>query len=244
MKPTTLPRPPITEALIDLRVKLPADVGVERLAALHQAVKSTYPEAQNVIVWTGGFGVEAGEPRVQAPSSTHTGFMYRSADRLQVVQARTDGFTFSRLRPYTDWQHFEGEARALWAEYCRVANPENVHRVAVRYINRIDLPPGEDIKNFIRTVPEVSPDLPQNVLNLLMRIVVPGPGGSVCIITEFSEQPTPTSVPTVFDIDAFREQLELAPNSEAVWEVLGQLRAFKNDVFFNSLTDKALEAYK
>lgn len=244
MKPTKLARPPISEALIDLRVTLPPGVDADRMSAFGSVVRSTYPESQNVLAWTGAFGLQNGQPLVQEPKSQQLGFMYRSVDRLQVVQARTDGFTFSRLRPYTEWEQFRNEAKALWGEFCRIAAPLSVQRVALRYINRIEVPTGKDIKDYIRLVPEVPPELPQSVMNLLMRLVVPSEDGAVAVITEFSEQPQGGIVPTVLDIDAYKDSLDLVPASEDVWNVLDELRAFKNSIFFNSLTDLVLESYK
>jgi uncharacterized protein (TIGR04255 family) len=197
-----------------------------------------------VLVWTGGFGVQNGQPLVQEPTSKHTGFMYHSVDRLQVVQARTDGFTFSRLKPYSEWDQFRNEAKALWGEYCRIAAPTRVHRIALRYINRIEVPASKDIKDFIRLVPEVPAELPQSVMNLLMRLVVPDDNGAVAVITEFSEQPVGDMVPTVLDIDAYKDNLDLAPTGEDVWRVLDELRTFKNRIFFSSLTEPVLESYK
>jgi uncharacterized protein (TIGR04255 family) len=50
-------------------------------------------------------------------------------------------------------------------------------------------------------------------------------------------------LPLVFDIDVFR-LISLDPNSEEIWNIMGILRNFKNDIFFKSLTEKAKELFK
>ena len=41
------------------------------------------------------------------------GYVFTSADGKQVVQYRLDGFTFSRLRPYTRWEEVFAEAQKV-----------------------------------------------------------------------------------------------------------------------------------
>ncbi len=66
--------------------------------------------------------------------------MYVSEDEVKLVQFRLDGFTFNRSKPYTSWEQVFPEAFGLWKEYVSLAAPEFVNRIAVRYINRLDLP--------------------------------------------------------------------------------------------------------
>ena len=48
---------------------------------------------------------------------------------------------------------------------CRVV------RMAVRYINRLDLPgPGVDLKEYLKTWPEASADLAQPLASFLMQL--------------------------------------------------------------------------
>jgi len=49
-------------------------------------------------------------------------------------------------------------------------------------------------------------------------------------------------VSVILDIDVYRET-EFSPDGVEMWEYLSQLRALKNAVFFESLTEKAVELY-
>ena len=49
-------------------------------------------------------------------------------------------------------------------------------------------------------------------------------------------------VPVVLDIDAFtNDTLDVDVDAERVWDVLDVLRDCKNDIFFKSVTKKAVE---
>lgn len=166
--------------------------------------------------------------------------MFTSADGRQIVQARLDGFTFNRLRPYKEWESFRDEARALWERYCEIARPEVVSRVALRFINKIEMPlPLRDFKEYILTIPEVAPGLPQGLSGFLMRLVIPDEhSDSIAIITETIEPPQGDRLPLILDIDVFRERA-FAPHEEGIWEAFEHLRTLKNEIFFKSITDRA-----
>ncbi|MBM4125009.1 MAG: TIGR04255 family protein, partial [Nitrospira sp.] len=145
---TRFPRAPITEALLDIRVKLPPQIDLIRLATFHDTVKDRYPSKQERVSWQGGFQITPGTGPEMLPSSGGPdGYLFPSADGRQIVQARLDGFTFNRLKPYDKWETFRDEAKELWQQYVRIASPEVVTRLALRYINRIEIPlPMKDFK--------------------------------------------------------------------------------------------------
>jgi len=68
------------------------------------------------------------------------GYMFRSEDEFNVVQFRVDGFTFNRLKPYTSWKSVWPQALELWRKYQNMALPVAITRMALRYINHIELP--------------------------------------------------------------------------------------------------------
>ena len=126
---------PITEALIDIKVELAPEVRFEDLQALRQHFASDYPseDTRSVAEALVQFG-----PAVQASAKqTRLGLGFWNISNNQVVQVRLDGYTFSRLEPYEDFERLRDEARRLWNIYRDVVRPRRVTRVAVRYINQI-----------------------------------------------------------------------------------------------------------
>ena len=166
------PKAPITEAVIDLRVELPPDVPAGALDQAHKGEETRYPIVEPLTsnVWQMVPGPQASA----SASSTPTGFLFRSADKKQIYQSRLDGFTMSCLAPYGRWEEFCSEGRRLWDIYRSVAQPSKVVRAAVRYINRINIPlPVNDFGDYLRTVPQVSSDLPQGLSGYFMQLMLP-----------------------------------------------------------------------
>ena len=240
------PRAPITEALVDLKVNLPTTSTLDVLASFHEAIKDRYPNKRERISWKGGVQIKGGRAEVIEPQGGPDGYFFTSLDGKQIVQARLDGFTFNRLKPYDRWESFREEARELWKLYVRVAGPKEITRAALRYINRIEIPlPMRDFKDYIVTVPEIAPDLPQGLERFLMQLSIPMPEiDATAVITETIEPVTdPTKLPLIFDIDVFK-QASFDVDGEKVWEAFEQLHDLKNDVFFKSITDKAKELFQ
>lgn len=240
------PRAPITEALLDIRVKLPAHIDLTRLATFHDAVKDRYPSKQERVSWQGGFQIKPGAGPEMLPSSGGPdGYLFTSTDGRQIVQTRLDGFTFNRLKPYDKWEALRDEARELWQQYVRIAQPETVTRLALRYINRIEIPlPMKDFKEYILTTPEITPELPQGLESFFMRLVIPDPKTqAVAVVTEMMEPIAASSkaLPLILDIDVFREAA--FDVNDRIWETFESLRSLKNDIFFKSVTPKAKELF-
>ena len=107
---------PITEALIDIRVKLPSDFDVKNISAIYESIKDQYPEKQERIKSEVKIEPKA-EEKVKASKLIIDGYRYVSSDKKQIMQARLDGFTVSRLHPYIKWEELRDEALRLWQLY-------------------------------------------------------------------------------------------------------------------------------
>jgi uncharacterized protein (TIGR04255 family) len=235
------PNPPIVEAVIDVRTALPDDVDLERLGTFGQEEKERYPTEQKRMEYTGEFKIEEDQAAAEA-SGKQVGFAYVSGDGKQVVQVRLHGFTFSRLHPYQRWEDFEEEAMRLWGVFRHLATPQRISRIAVRYINRIRLPEGRiELTDYLRTHPEISPDLPQEVGRYFFQVVVPLPKYEAdatmtqTIITEDEESflVLDNDVARLLDVECDDD------TDRQLHRWLGGLRDAKNEVFEASITSKA-----
>jgi uncharacterized protein (TIGR04255 family) len=246
--PTHLRNAPITEAILDIQTVYKEAPSLDSLKLFQEPIKSRYPLEQKRV--TGSFEVKfvKGAATVIQSPGLNDGYMFSSDDRKQIVQARIDGFAFSRLKPYTSWETFLPEAKELWKRYLEVVPDGVVTRLALRYINRMEIPlDKEGIGNYseyIKTHPVLAPGLPENYTGLFMRLVIPVPKSSATAnITQTLEPVTSLFVPLIFDIDVFR-QMECPLNNEDIWGCFDELHSLKNEFFFRSITDKAMEQYK
>lgn len=240
----TLRRAPITEALIDIRVKLTPELDVKQIDSFYESIKHDYPQKQEQRLSQVEVEQKPGEGLIKS-STKINGYRYISSDKKQIAQARLDGFTFSRLHPYTTWEDLRSEAYKLWLLYKQVTTPELITRVALRYINNLKIPmPIKDFSDFLTAPPQVPEKLPQGVSSFITRVVIYEPTiGANAIITQALEQIATDVVPIILDIDVFKFQSEGIEEKEA-WDTIEKLRNFKNQIFFKSITNKLEEMYK
>lgn len=180
---------PIQEALIDIRANVSPSVKLGQIESIHERVKGKYPGRQQRLHVEGQFS--SGDEVGAVAKQTLMGYAFSSEDGKQIFQARRDGFTFSRLRPYGNWFELSTEAWRLWDIYRDTVNPEKITRVAVRYINQVNIPrPAIDYKEYFRTTPEVSPDLPQGISGFFMQLQFPQPDfQGMLILTQTAVHP-------------------------------------------------------
>lgn len=240
--PRHLTNAPITEALIDIRVKLPSNVDLSTLASVHTSFASGYPEKRDRVRTETKIDLKTMKTDT---TSAVDGYLFTSSDGKQVVQNRLDGFTFSRLKPYESWDKLREEAYRLWQTYRDSCRPELITRVALRYINRLDIPtPIQDFGDYFTAPPIVPHSLPQELISFLTRNVVHEDAhGFVAIISQSLESGSSSKIATIIlDVDVFKEA-QFDPKAMDAWEAIDQLREFKNKIFFESVTEKTLEPY-
>ena len=243
---THYPNAPITEAIIDLRVKPRADLHLEELEAVRAGEEDAYPRSNKIYQTEGTVTVQEGVPPSATAQHQVLGFKFTSEGGKSIWQSRLDGFTFSQLAPYANWEPFRDEGRRLWRLFRARSAPVAVERLAVRYVNRIDIPtPSIDLKEYFRTSPEISPDLPQELAGYFMQLQLPQSDlvGQVLINQTIVPPPREDVVSVVLDIDLIRA--EDVPNTEeAIWDFFEKLHVRKNEIFEACITDKTRRLFE
>lgn len=240
------PNAPIVESVFDIQVEQSEGVTIEQIGTFHDCIKDRFPKIEKRSKGQAQIKISDKGASLDSPSFNLDGFLYSSIIEKKIVQARLDGFTFNKLKPYESWEAFSSEAHELWDLYAKIAQPIKIKRIALRYINKIEIPlPISDFKEYILTIPEIAPALPQGLANFLMMLVIPKPEiGATAVINEVMEQVTKQqTLPIIFDIDVFKI-VSYINNYDELWKEFDQLRIFKNDIFFNSMTDKAKDLFK
>jgi uncharacterized protein (TIGR04255 family) len=236
-------RAPITEAIIDLRVCFSESVELSRVSEVFAGEKAVYPDSKRLRHGMGTF--DFGSRVSSSATAEDTGFAFTSATGRQVVQYRRNGFTFSQLAPYESWQPFSAEARRLWNIYRTGLSPSTVTRLAVRYINRIQLPAlSHDLSHWLNTYPNVAEGVSSSAAGFFMHVTIPQPqiGGDLTLVETVDEQSSAnTNGPAIIlDLDLFRI-VDVPQDEESIWAFFEQLHERKNEVFEACITDKTRE---
>jgi uncharacterized protein (TIGR04255 family) len=225
------PRAPVVEAILSFRFPLLDDLqyGIPLLSG---DLKDTYPHVESV----------------DTPRGHRQGdkaFRFKSEDGKHVVRLTRNSFSFHRLRPYSEWRDLADGAQAAWLSVCRRYEPEYVHTVSLRYLNKIPLVPSTDMADYIRLCPNIPPSIDTGFSDYLLRLVLLDAGvparAEITQIAERTELPPRT---LAFDIDVITDGQEFLPTSPRLWEQVARLREYKNRLFFASITEKCRELFR
>jgi len=235
-------KPIITEAVIDLRISPPAGIAIGDLGQIAEQLVSKFPFKENTYSRTASFHFDVASLSAPQTSSTadHTGFKLSSADLCDVVQMSPSGLTISRLKPYTSWKTFSSLADLVWQAYKDIVGPKRIERVALRYINRLDIPKGAKIEEYLLLRPIVPSDFPQkDITAFFAQIQMPQEDIEALAIINQARVPDATAAASsyVLDFDIFRESVWQIEQDQQLWQILERFRIRKNEMFEASITD-------
>ncbi len=247
---TCYSRAPIAEAVIDLIFDFESAPDTERLRALAQHFSNRFPQrhAMNAVGMTIPLSQEAGE--VQGSDAVSYGWRLSNENLTRVVQLRTNGVSYSHLKPYSNWETFAGEAREIFEAYIHACAPKTAERIAVRYINQIELPQGVDVADYLNisaNVPDADGKLPVDITGYFMQMRIQqsdlGPGFEVIVNSGIGPATNPDQMALLLDLDVFVMR-SAKPTIKSIYDTLNLLRDRKNQYFEAAITHSTREMIK
>ncbi|KAI3594183.1 hypothetical protein D9X30_0415 [Cupriavidus sp. U2] len=158
-----------------------------------------------------------------------------------------NGFTYSQLPPYDTWEAMSAGALEIWREYQAIVKPEEISRIALRYINALAIPlPVQNFDDYLTHAPQVPKELPQSLASFLNRVLIHDQENKdIAQVTQMleGEASDGKAINILFDIDVFHPCQLKSATEEQIFSVLQRLREFKNKAFFGFLEEKILEPY-
>ena len=237
-----LPTAPIVEAVVDIDCDLPPNVDIEALdIAGKAAYGDRYPRAQRRMFNAHRAVMVLGLPPQVTSSEGWQAHQYLSDDRKQLVQVRPNGFSFNRLAPYTSLDDYLPEIERTWRLFVQIASPTQIRSVRLRFINRILLPIRGDslqLDDYLKVGPHLPDEKRLTFTGFLNQhsAVEKATGNQVIIL--LATQPSDAGkLPLIFDINTVREGPAEPDNWAWLLQAIASLRALKNSVFQNTLTE-------
>jgi uncharacterized protein (TIGR04255 family) len=241
----TYKRPPITEAVVEVRIGTP--IGINVVERVRDRLMQSYPVPPQMLISADiALTEEPTKPTMVRPHVQ--GYRLTAADGAGLVSIATNFISTSRLAPYEGWDLFIATARANWEIWKRAVGWQKIVRIGVRYLNRIDIPFVDgrtiDIDDYLTfTIRGPSLDLPP-IASFAINEVRPLGRDSCQLILNAGLVPSPLvkTISFLLDVDINRE-VELPQNDEGLWALIDQIRSHKNFVFEGCITDRARELF-
>jgi len=246
MPPGKYARPPITEAVIELRFA--SGISQSTMDKFVRGVRGEYPTAEPTYEISLQVGMPvAGNEAGTTSKQRFAGYRITGRDEANLIILMPDRLGTVRLAPYCGWEPFLERAKQDFSYLRKVTGYRNLARVAVRFINRIDIPRQDQISINTNDYISVEPRVP-NIIPAIHSFAtqflgsVPSVEGQVLVNVATVASPLIDHVSLLLDIDLFKDQ-NLPQKDGDLWEFLAVLRTQKNALFEAFITDRARELF-
>jgi uncharacterized protein (TIGR04255 family) len=174
------------------------------------------------------------------------GFRLTSADKRYIAQFTRDGLIFSRLAPYENWDVFSVEAVRLWKVFVELAEPREVERLGVRFINRVAAELSK-VPRYLSAPPKCLEREGMPLTGFFFQSMHEVPGYPLQINVIQAIQPPALAsaggLGLILDIDVVTTQpLSLA--EDVLHDHLTKMRWLKNKAFFSLMSKRAISRFE
>lgn len=236
-----LSNPPAIEAVLDITTNEISDT--QKLDYRKREFKKRFPRKEQILLFESS--LQGAEKSMRIVNKNRTlGFAYKSEDEKEISQFRLNGFSYNRLPPYLGWEAFVDKALENWETYRSIRKRLEIKRIGLRFINIIKVPGSDPTISEYFNVGITSKTLIGKIKQYKYQYIRDFDDDLIAIVNfgQIEIQDDETSF--IFDIDVIKQTSDLSPETNNVAEYLKAMRQAKNTVFFENLTDKALEPYK
>ncbi len=170
-----------------------------------------------------------------------TGYMYFSKNQKEKLDISVKGITYTTEADYLGWESFKANVIKYFDIFKETLIKTAITRTSIRFINQFGIKEFNDPSEYFNTVITTRDDgrLPYPLLQYGFRMTLDVKEGVYSIVNQSVERKLSRFV-YMFDIDVLNKN-NLLYTSEAIGDVLEDLRNIKNQIFFSNITDKTKE---
>jgi uncharacterized protein (TIGR04255 family) len=244
-----LKSPPIVEAVLDIECDLPPDLVFSTLEQpARDRFSDRYPVARIQFIQEHQIGLKPNEQPPLSIRQSVQAFQFLQSDEKQLVQLRTQGFSFNRLAPYSSLDDYLPEIERTWQIYVELANPIQIRLVRMRYINRIELPIGTglfQLDDYFKVCPRLPEEEKLSFVGFFnQHAAVEIETGNLVNIVLTAQPSSERQLPVIFDTTVASSIGGEINDWLLIREKILDLRNLKNRIFKNTLTDKCLSLFR
>lgn len=239
---------PIVEAVIEFGIVPPAGVTVETLDSMRRRIEASYGPMDDLYSLTGQFTFDSktGTTTSDVEERSHVGFRTATPKSERLVTLTTSSLAFHKLKPYSSWDEVLPEAWTLWEMYREQLRPEGVRRISARYVNHLDLPAPERLRDYLTKIPSVDEKHLVRGYAKLLQIRDRDSDLLANLVEQLSinKKSDGLRVNITIDNDVYAEGHLEPSDDKGLRERLELIHGLKNKLFREALTEKAIAFYE
>jgi uncharacterized protein (TIGR04255 family) len=193
-------------------------------------------------------GIQVGPQQTEPAMTMKQGqsrLQYLSADETRIVGIGPDVLSIHVLRPYDKWEDFEARVKRAFGVYREVARPAGVKRLALRYLNRIQLPLDRvRLEDYFTSPPRLPETVPAAIQTILTRFESVYNDAPVRLTVTFASLEAPAgSSAYLLDTEVSQEWKESPLPLDEALTVVQNLKQRQTDAFESMITEKTREVF-
>jgi uncharacterized protein (TIGR04255 family) len=240
-----LSKPPIQEAVLSFSFTPSGASKEDTIENFCASVSKKFPIRKNrlKVQLHGNLDTLESDKSEAIINKTKDGVMLNSTDGKTVIQASLSSFSYHIIEPYRNWPALVDETKEAWSEYVKFFPSFSISKISLRFINKITIPAKEaetnGFKEYIALLPSIPDGMPSTLNSFFLQLNIPNEKNEMsAIVNETFEYIGEESVKFLLDIDAFKP-VQYHDNFDRIWKDVEQIRDFKNQIFFSSITERA-----
>jgi uncharacterized protein (TIGR04255 family) len=238
-------KPPILEAVIALHFSTTLDF--KEITTFANRRRAEFPFSEDMVEMSAAFNPLANQ---SISTMKKLGRKLTSADGSDVVILLPTQFAVIQRAPYTDWDTLCVAARANWDVLYKIIRRKRLTHVSTRYINRIDIPLDINARvdlhkyfNIGLSLPSFAQSMELQAFHVISALL--HPSGKYRYAVNFAATPPQLIDHMSFTLDIDLSTIDPPPeHQDKMWEFVGSLRRYKNDLFEACVTDETRELFQ
>lgn len=166
-------------------------------------------------------------------------------DEKTLVQLGENLLVVNQLPPYYGWENYEPIVVECFDHYAKLWKPASVARVAVHYIDKVDLPVLETgLEAYFNLLP-ILPEFPEKpATNIALSYEVPGASDGDVLVGTMKQNPSanPEGMSFLFQWDYVATK-GLPRKTEAIRKWVNDAHDFLSKVFISTFTDECRKLF-
>jgi uncharacterized protein (TIGR04255 family) len=240
---------PVIEAIFGIQADASKNWDAETVEPWLLQAFSDFPQIQEQRQFVNEISLAPGK-KLKSNTSVRAveAFLLRQDDGSSAIQVRRDGFSYSQLAPYPDWEKFVAAGLQNWEIYRDRFEVSSPHNVFVRFVSRVSYPKVENFRlsDYFVSSPSAPDGTDWTIASFRDNRVYFPHGSKFKIESNF----WPTGTDKNQDVYSFILDLSVTPtqtlaeSGETIDEILPHLRDLKNDAFFSKFTEQGIQPYR
>ncbi len=239
--------PPLVEAVCDFRLAPDCKWDLTIPGLIYEEIKDEFPQKEQRFFQD--LKIRPSDKGFQQLVNSEQRVLFLTKDRNIFVQIGDRLMAINCLKPYPTWQEYKPRIESAYGALIKRVNFEKFQRLALRYINRIEIP-GEHLESnefseYFNFRPFLGKGLPQDIQDFILGCKLPfSDGRDGCKIQMNNIVPDdPKNTALLLDIDySLIQEDTVSINDVPEW--LEEAHKKIETIFEGCITDRLREIFE